>query len=43
MLTIPDNFVIGITVRLGYPVAPASYLRVRRDIEDFVHRNGFKK
>lgn len=43
MLNIPDNFVIGITVRIGYPVAPVNYLRVRRDIKDFTHHNGFKK
>jgi len=30
------------TMRLGYPVAPINYLRVRRDLEDFTHHNGFK-
>jgi fatty acid desaturase len=28
-------------VRLGYPLASATYLRVRRDVEDFTHRNRF--
>ena len=41
MLNVPDNFVIGFTMRLGYPVGQAKYLRVRRDLEDFTHRNGF--
>jgi nitroreductase len=41
MLNIPENFVLAITVRLGYPVAPIDYLRVRRDIKDFTHHNGF--
>ena len=42
ILSIPDNFIIGITMRLGYPLAPVDYLRVRRDIKDFTHRNGYK-
>ena len=42
LLDIPDNFIIGFTMRLGYPVAPIHYLRVRRDLEDFTHHNGFK-
>jgi len=42
LLDIRDNFVIGFTMRLGYPVAPINYLRVRRDLEDFTHHNGFK-
>ena len=42
MLNIPDNFIIGFTMRLGYPVAPVNYLRVRRDVADFTHHNGFK-
>jgi nitroreductase len=42
LLDIPDNFIIGFTMRLGYPVAPISYLRVRRDVEDFTHHNGFR-
>jgi nitroreductase len=43
ILSIPDNFVIAITLRLGYPAAPADYLRVRRDIPDFTHHNLFKE
>ena len=31
LLDIPDNFIIGFTMRLGYPVTPVNYLRVRRD------------
>jgi nitroreductase len=42
MLKVPDNFVIGFTMRLGYPVGQANYLRVRRDLNDFTHRNGFE-
>jgi len=42
ILSVPENFVIAITLRLGYPVAPADYLRVRRDIPDFTHHNRFK-
>ncbi len=41
MLNAPDNLVIGITLRLGYPVGPAHYVRVRRDVKDFVHHNRF--
>src|SRR5208283_4580489 len=43
LLNVPDNFIIGFTMRLGYPAAPVSYMRVRRDVEDFTHYNGFKK
>ena len=41
LLAIPEPFKIGFAVRLGYPRAPAPYLRVRRDVPDFSHRNGF--
>jgi len=41
ILKIPDNFVIAITLRLGYPINPAHYLRVRRDAKDFTHHNRF--
>jgi len=41
LLKVPDNFTIGFTMRLGYPVKPVNYLRVRRDKEDFTHYNGF--
>jgi len=42
ILNIPDNLIIGITMRLGYQSASVNYLRVRRDIKDFTHHNGFK-
>ncbi len=41
ILAIPDNFVIGFTMRLGYPVTSVKYVRVRRDVQDFTHHNGF--
>jgi nitroreductase len=43
LLGIPDNLVIAFSMRLGYPVASVPYLRVRRDRDDFVHHNGFRK
>jgi nitroreductase len=43
LLNIPDKFVIAFSMRLGYPVMPVHYLRVRRDRDDFAHHNGFKK
>jgi nitroreductase len=41
ILGIPDELRIAFAVRLGYPSHPDAYLRVRRDIEDFTHRNRF--
>lgn len=41
MLQIPDELRIAIAFRLGYPLASPAYLRVRRDVGDFVHFNGF--
>jgi len=43
LLNVPDRFAIAFSMRLGYPVTPVHYLRVRRDRDDFVHRNGFKE
>jgi nitroreductase len=43
LLNVPDKFSIAFSMRLGYPVTPVHYLRVRRDRDDFVHHNGFKK
>jgi nitroreductase len=43
LLDLPDNFSIAFSMRLGYPVTPVHYLRVRRDRDDFVHHNGFRK
>jgi nitroreductase len=40
-LEFPDRLKIGFAVRLGYPRKAATYLRVRREIEDFTHRNRF--
>lgn len=40
-LDFPAHLKIGFAVRLGYAKTPAPYLRVRRDVEDFVHRNRF--
>ncbi len=40
ILGIPSNLQIAYTCRLGYPmVEPPEYLRVRRDIREFVHMN----
>jgi nitroreductase len=41
ILRVPANFVIAFSMRLGYPVAPVHYLRVRRDRDDFASHNGF--
>ena len=43
LLDLPEKFSIAFSMRLGYPVAPVHYLLVRRDRDDFVHRNGFKE
>ena len=43
ILRIPEHLVIAFSCRLGYPLGePARYLRVRRDIEDFTYRNGYR-
>ncbi len=42
LLEIPANLKVAFTCRLGYPVGQqGSYLRVRRDVEDFSHHNRF--
>lgn len=41
MLNIPDHLSIAISFRLGYPTASVKYLRVRRDVDDFMHYNHF--
>ena len=42
ILDIPEPLQIAFACRLGYPAVPqGKYLRVRRDIEDFAHRNRF--
>lgn len=43
MLRIPAELRIAISFRLGYPLASPAYLRVRRDINDFVHFNSFQQ
>lgn len=41
LLGIPKRFKIAFAIRLGYPTTSHPYLRVRRDVRDFVHRNRF--
>ena len=42
ILSIPEYMKIAFAVRLGYPTSITSkYLRVRRDVEAFVHHNHF--
>jgi len=41
LLAVPDPWKIGFAVRLGYPKTSPDYLRVRRDLADFAHRNRF--
>jgi nitroreductase len=41
VLGIPEQQKIAYACRLGYPVGSTKYLRVRRDVEDFVHFNKF--
>jgi nitroreductase len=43
LLHIPDRLVIAYSFRLGYAVDPTGYLRVRRDLKDFMHHNGYSK
>ncbi len=38
----PDYLKIAYTIRLGYPAAESKTLRVRRDIDDFVHHNKYR-
>jgi nitroreductase len=43
ILNIPEHMNIAFAVRLGYPVSkPTGYLRVRRDIDGFVHNNKYR-
>lgn len=41
LLGFPDYLKVAYTCRLGYPMGSFSYLRVRRNIEDFTHHNRF--
>jgi len=44
LLDIPEPIKVAFTCRLGYAdQKPGTYLRVRRDIEDLTHLNGFGK
>jgi len=43
ILQIPAEFRIAISFRLGYPLTSPAYLRVRRDVKDFVHFNRFQQ
>jgi nitroreductase len=43
LLGIPSELSIAISFRLGYPTAQTDYLRVRREMEDYAHFNGFRK
>ena len=44
ILGIPRDRVIAFSCRLGYPLTePPAYVRVRRDVEDFAHRNGYAR
>lgn len=39
LLHIPSHLIIAYSFRLGYAISPRPYLRVRRDVEDFVYHN----
>lgn len=43
ILGFPDRFKIAYACRLGFPAATPDYVRVRRAVGDFVHRNGYGK
>ena len=43
LLHIPDRLVIAYSFRLGYAADHTEYLRVRRDVKDFMHHNGYSK
>jgi hypothetical protein len=38
---VPETRRIAFGVRLGYPTTIPHYLRVRRDLEDFVHHDRY--
>jgi nitroreductase len=43
ILSIPDSLKIVYAIRLGYPLSAPGYLRVRREVDDFVHHNHYGK
>jgi nitroreductase len=42
LLVIPATLRIAFSVRLGFPLEPDEYLRVRREVKDFTHRNRYR-
>jgi nitroreductase len=42
LLAIPKHLVIAYSFRLGYALKPYAYLRVRREVEDFVYYNHYE-
>jgi nitroreductase len=43
ILAIPDHMAVSYAIRLGYPVTRSEYVRVRRECESFMYRNGYGK
>ena len=41
LLAIPETLRVGFAVRLGYPTSPPTYLRVRREVNEFTHCNRY--
>jgi nitroreductase len=41
LLEVPDFMKIAFTCRVGYPSNASKYFRVRRDVEDFAHKNKY--
>ncbi len=41
LLAIPDSLNIAYSFRMGYAVEPRSYLRVRREVENFAYHNRY--
>jgi nitroreductase len=42
ILSIPEHINIAFACRLGYPSGePGRYLRVRREVQNFTHRNAY--
>jgi nitroreductase len=41
ILEVPSHLRVAFAARVGYPKVPFEYLRVRRDVPDFAHRNRF--
>ena len=43
LLNIPGHITIAFSLRLGYQASKIEYLRVRRDIDDYIHNNQYGK